>query len=142
MLVRTHITIVEWKIRSRATALFAVLLVTQKTSHSFFVGENYSHGYLVPKHLPLLVGAIRCLSLTLSRQLFYLPVSSLGFVAAVVSKTLQLEGLLHRSLVNELNCPCYHALRFVHWMSSPSPDPTGSKEVSNIPTGRRYCPAD
>lgn len=57
-------------------------------------------------------------------------------------KTLQLDGLLHRSLVNELNCPCYHALPFVHWMSSPSPDPAGSKEVSNIPTGRRYCSAD
>lgn len=89
----------------------------------------------MPKHLPLLVGAIRCLSLSLSRQLFYLPVSSLSFVAAVVSKTLQLEGLLHRSLVNELSCPCYHALRFVHWMSSPSPDPTEFKEVSKYSYG-------
>jgi len=133
--------------KSRATVLFAVyMLVTQKTSHSYFVVRTtmYSTAMttFVSKHLPLLVGAIRCLSLSLSRQLFYLPVSSLGFVAAVVSKTLQLEGLLHRSLVNELNCPCYHALRFVHWMNSPSPDPTESKEVSSIPTGRRYCSAD
>lgn len=37
----------------------------------FFVGENYSHGYLVPKHLPLLVGAIRCLSLTLQAAVLF-----------------------------------------------------------------------
>ncbi|WJG34661.1 uncharacterized protein FOBCDRAFT_214333 [Fusarium oxysporum Fo47] len=69
----------------------------------------------MPKHLPLLVGAIRCLSLTLSRQLFYLPVSSLGFVAAVVSKNPTTRRLAppftgKRTQLSLLSCPSLRSL--------------------------------